>query len=341
MFAQRQFRLWPALRWTWQVFPVVGLWSAGLTAMHVGLGLEWVQLPGLPVTVLGTAVSFYLGFKGNASYERLWEARKIWGGIVNSSRSWGVFVTTLVSDLHRSEPGEVLLADVHRELVYRHVAWLAALRTQLRRPKAWEHLRPVNDRYREHYDTLDNSVERLGERIEPFVESEEAIGLLRQANVATQLLRVQGERLQALYAEGRIDDFRHMELVRLIETFYTLQGKCERIKNFPLPRQYASANHWFVKIFVGLLPLALLGSFHGAGLSEVFVWATVPASMLVAWVFYLWDRVLDYSENPFEGLINDIPMTALSRTIERDLREILGETTLPPSIGLIDDIALM
>ncbi|MFT5583489.1 MAG: putative membrane protein [Cognaticolwellia sp.] len=48
----------------------------------------------------------YLGFKGSAAYERLWEARKIDGGIVNSSRTWGSQVTTFVSDLHREKPSE-------------------------------------------------------------------------------------------------------------------------------------------------------------------------------------------------------------------------------------------
>lgn len=132
-----------------------------------------------------------------------------------------------------------------------------------------------------------------------------------------------------------------MELARLLSEFYTLQGKCERIKNFPLPRQYATANHWFVMIFVFLVPLALLGAFHTDDLPNWYVWVTVPASIVLGWVFYLWDKVLEYSENPFEGLINDIPMDALSRTIEIDLREMLGETELPPPIQPIEGEALM
>ncbi len=80
------------------------------------------------------------------------------------------------------------------------------------------------------------------------------------------------------------------------------------------------------------LPLGLLGVTHVDGLPETFAWVTVPASVVLGWVFYVWDRVLDFSENPFEGLINDIPMDSLSRTIEIDLRQMLGETELPAPV---------
>jgi len=338
MYTARRFRFVRTVQWTWTILPLMGLWSLGLTAAHNLLHLEWLRLLGLPVGLLGTAVSFYLGFKGNAAYERLWEARKIWGGIVNTSRTWGVYVTTLVTDLHVGDrAADPPLPQLHRELLYRHMAWLGALRTQLRRRKAWEHDAEWNDRFRKVIGTYDQSPERLRRRIEPFLPPGEADQLLTQKNQATQLLRRQGERIATLFEYGRIDDFRHMELVKLLEEMYTLQGRCERIKNFPLPRQYATANHWFVMVFLLLLPAGLLGTLHGYALPEHFAWGVVPASMILGWVFYTWDMVLDYSENPFEGLINDIPMDALSRTIEIDLREMLGETDLPAPVGPVAD----
>ncbi|MEL6346903.1 MAG: bestrophin family ion channel [Myxococcota bacterium] len=106
-------------------------------------------------------------------------------------------------------------------------------------------------------------------------------------------------------------------------------------------RQYATANRWFVNIFIFLLPLALLGVFNQNDLPEVWAWTTVPVAVLLSWVFYFWDLVQEYSENPFEGLINDIPMDALSRTIERDLRDMLQETELPPGLAPIDGRVLM
>ena len=329
MYTRKRFPFSRVLFWSSWVLVLMAGWGAIVTTAHVHLGLEWLRVPTMVVSVLGTAVSFYLGFKGNAAYGRLWEARKIWGGIVNESRTWGLHITTMVSELHRDTPGEPALGEVHREMVYRHIAWLAALRTQLRRPKPWEHHRGFNDKTRRRFGTFDNSDAALRDRIQPFVSEDELEHVMQAKNPATRLLHRQAERLKALYADQRIEDFRHMELAGVLRTFFTLQGKCERIKNFPLPRQYASANHWFVFLFIALLPLGLIEAAHSHDMPESFVWVTVPATMLLGWVFFVWNRVLDYSENPFEGLLNDIPMDGLSRTIEIDLRQMLGETELP------------
>jgi putative membrane protein len=306
MYTQQRFEFLPALRWTREIF-VFGFVWAGLIAALYSWGWTWLRLPALPVTVLGTAVAFYLGFKGNAAYDRMWEARKIWGGIVNSSRTWGIHVTGMVTD-HQVEDATGLapLDDVHRELVYRHVAWLNALRTQLRRIKSWEHDHELNRASRRRWGTYDMGPETLSARISGLVPDDERAWLLERKNQATQLLNKQSLRLRELHvhAEGRIDSFRYMELAGLLEEFFTLQGKCERIKNFPLPRQYATVNHWFVKAFILAVPLAVVGAFDDLG-SSSWVWLAVPTSMILSWVFFIWDRVVDFTENPFEGLINE------------------------------------
>lgn len=311
-----------SLRWTAPFALGIGVWSAGLTAAFTFGGQAWLAFPALPISVLGTAVSFYLGFKGNASYGRLWEARKIWGGIVNTSRTWSIHVTAFIDEQGSDR--------VHTELVYRHIAWLAALRIRLRRPKPWEHRRPVNDQYREVFGTLDTSDEALRTEMTPFLAADELDWLMQRQNHTTQLIAVQSRRLKELRTADAMNDFRHMELAKLLETLLTLQGKAERIKNFPLPRQYATVNRWFVQLFLLLVPLGLLGSLQPMGGHRV--WLTVPISVVLAWVFTLWDMLQNYTENPFEGLINDIPMTAMSRGIEIDLREVLGETDLPETV---------
>lgn len=341
MYTKPRFSIFRGVLWTWRIFPAVLAWAGVITSLHVVAGYEWLRLPGLPVTLLGTAMAFYLGFKGSAAYDRVWEARKIWGGIVNTSRTWGTYVTTLVTDLHIREPAPTPLESVHRELVYRHVAWLIALRTQLLQPRSWEHRQEWNNQYRRRLDTMPFPDARLRDELTPFVAAAELDAIMGKKNRATQLLQRQGERLKALYATRRIEDFRHMQLVGVLEELYTLQGKCERIKNFPLPRQYATANHWFVVLFIILLPFALLSAFQASDLPDAWTWATVPVAALIGWVFYTWDMVVEYSEIPFEGLINDIPMAALSRGIEIDLREMLGETDLPPGVEAIDGEVLM
>ncbi len=338
MYVRRSFefrRIWPI---TTVILLSSGAYAGVICALFVFQGMDWLRVPALPVTVMGTAVSFYLGFKGNAAYDRVWEARKIWGGIVNTSRTWGAHVTAFVNhDFVEGEKREDLAA-LHEELVYRHVAWLGSLRTQLRRRKSWENDQPRMKAYREKFGTHDTSPEMLRSRIEPFLDAEEVEWVMARQNQSTQLLHRQSTRLAELKSAGLLDDFRHMELAEAIETLYTLQGKCERIKNFPLPRQYSTVNHWFVTLFLLGVPLALTNSF--AAQSSSAIWWTIPTTMVLSWIFSIWNSVIDYTENPFEGLINDIPIDALARTIEIDLREMLGEVNLPAKITPTDDVLM-
>jgi putative membrane protein len=75
-------------------------------------------------------------------------------------------------------------------------------------------------------------------------------------------------------------------------------------------------------------------------MGEFFIWATIPFSILISWVFYAIERIGGATENPFEGGVNDIPLTAICRTIEIDLRDMLDETDIPEPIKPIDDILM-
>ena len=124
----------------------------------------------------------------------------------------------------------------------------------------------------------------------------------------------------------------------LLQELYTLQGKSERIKNFPYPRQFASLNFYFVWIFLLLIPFGIMHEFHQIGtklatdyffIGKHFVWLSIPFSIVVSWVFHTMELIGDTSENPFEGLFNDVPITALTRAIEIDMLEMLDEENVP------------
>ncbi len=112
----------------------------------------------------------------------------------------------------------------------------------------------------------------------------------------------------------------------------------ERIKKFPLPRQYANMSRIFVYIFIFLLPFSMIPELMK--LSELSFWLSIPITVLIGWVYIMMELVGDYSENPFQGMANDIPMLSLCRTIEIDLREMLYETELPPAIKAKNNILM-
>ena len=163
-----------------------------------------------------------------------------------------------------------------------------------------------------------------------YLPKEEIDRLISYQNTATQIIDQQSQDLKDLRSLNLIDDFRHMELQNVLNEFYTLQGKCERIKKFPLPRQYGNMSFIFVGIFIFLLPLGMISEF--AEIGKFGAWLSVPFTVLVGWVYIMMELVGDYSENPFEGMGNDIPMLSLCRTIEIDLKEMLQEQNIPEPI---------
>lgn len=315
----------------------IGLWCSLVAALWHFCELSWLQIPWIPMSLVGTAVAFYVGFKNNQAYDRLWEARKIWGAIVNSSRAWGSSIKSFITDDFKTEStSDSELYGIRQRLIYRHIAWLYALRAQLLIPTSWEHISQGK-----HVSRLTQKrMQSFGQGaidafameavLKEFLPAGEDKRMAGYKNTATQLIDQQAQELASLRTEGFTDDFRHMELQQLLNDFYVHQGKAERIKKFPLPRQYGSMSFVFVAIFIFLLPIGMASAFSGLG--DWGAWFSIPFSMLVCWVYIMMELVGDYSENPFEGLGNDIPMMALCRTIEIDLREMLGETDLPEGI---------
>lgn len=293
------------------------------TVLYQLLDWTWLILPWLPIALLGTAVAFVVGFKNNASYDRLWEARRIWGSITNNSRSWGIMVKDYVSNRHAKV---TLSADelkqVHLQLYNRHFAWLTALRYQLREPKNWEAINlPHNREYRNKWFRVEEQDNKMQDALKLYLSAEEYEVVMSKSNKAAQILALQSKHLAWLLDQGLIEDFRHMELEKMLAELLNQQGASERIKGFPYPRQFASLNNWFIKIFVALVPFGMLQEF--AKLGDTFVWMAIPFSVLSGWVFTTMERIGETSENPFEGSANDVPITTISRNIEIDLLDML------------------
>jgi ion channel-forming bestrophin family protein len=328
MHAGRRFTLREVLWWTRRDI----LWFVTLavvpTVLYQVLGWTWLSIPWVPIALVGTAVAFITGFKNNASYDRLWEARQVYGAIVNSSRGWGILVIDFVTAKRADKPmTHEALRAVHARLIHRHIAWLHALRFQLRQPRAWEHMIKVYNREYRRWYTVDEVETTLENALTGVITTEEKAHVLGKSNAATQLIALQSKDLRELLDQGLIEDFRHMELEKMLVDLYSQQGKCERIKNFPYPRQFGTLNLMFTRLFILLVPFGMLGEF--AKLGEAYVWLAIPFSALVAWVFNMMEKIGESTENPFEGGANDVPITAITRTIEIDLREMLGEQDIP------------
>lgn len=262
----------------------------------------------IPLGVLGTAVSLFLSFRNSAAYDRWWEARKIWGGIVNASRTFGIQVQNYVTQNGVKLEHKNNIEKLHTQLIYRHLAYINALRLALR----------------EQHDEYESE---LNELLEPA----ELSGILAKANKPTQINNNQAKAIRAIINDDLKDNFQVIEMMKTLEELYTLQGKCERIKNTPFPIYYDAFIRIFLFIFVAFLPLNLIGLFDeiSQGIDYNIDWVMIPVAMIVSLMFEIIERVGSYTETPFNNQNQDIPMSALCRTIEIDLREMLDETDIP------------
>ena len=359
MYTRRIFPIKGVIKWT-RHYIFLFLFVAFIPVFLFDiLGWKWLQVPWLPLSVLGTAVAFIVGFKNNTSYDRLWEARKIWGGIVNTSRSWTIMVKDFITNEHaKRNTSEAELQEIKKELVHRHVAWLTALRYQLRKEKPWEmHLKQKKS-YREFRATqykLHEDIYPIEDVIKEYISEDEYKEVFAKGNQASQILGIQSRRLKELKFDGLIEDFRHMEMKNMLVDFYTLQGKSERIKNFPYPRQFATLNYIFVWVFILLIPLGIMKEFELIGdyimedllihdvhntplhraqqfVAKHFVWFSIPFSAMISWVFHTMELIGENTENPFEGGPNDVPITSMSRGIEIDIRQLIDDDNIPSPI---------
>jgi putative membrane protein len=290
--------------------------------------LHFIAIPWVPVALIGTAGAFMIGFKNTQSYNRLWEARQIWGGIVNNSRE----LSFMLRDFIETEPEEL------KKLYYRHFAWLTALRFQLREPKPWENSqKPHNVEYKKFY-SVPEWEGRLDSILETYLSPDELNDVMNRKNKSAYILSLQSEHFKKLYVSGKTDTYKQIEIEKKLGELVVNQGKCERIKNFPYPRQYASINYYFVWLLVILMPFGLLNEFQKLG--DCFTWLTIPFSTIASWVFTSMEKIGEASENPFEGGANDIPMASISRNIEIEMRDLLNEKELPEAILPVNNIVL-
>jgi ion channel-forming bestrophin family protein len=272
---------------------VLLLYDMSVVVVYKVVHWESVGMPHIPLALFGSAIGLIVAFRNQSSYARWWEARTIWGALVNNSRSWARQVTTVMMPLNESDAGE--LKNHQRQLVYHQIAYVVALRQHLRGLEPWEELVPL-----------------LSER--------EMAELRDQKNVPLAIQQQMGTLLRQCQVRGWIDREHWLALENNLDDLVDAQGGVERIKNTPMPRQYDYFPHLFVQMYCLLLPLALVANMG---------WFTPLGSTLVGFIFLALDQIGRDLENPFENTIYDLPLTSITTTIEVNLRQMLGDTALP------------
>ncbi len=349
MYVKRRYPLKSVLVWTKRETIFFFIFATLFTCLYDLLQIKWLQVPLAPVALVGTAVAFMVGFQNNAAYDRIWEARKIWGGIVNTSRS---FVITVRDSfyIHRSEAHQDE-KEIVRIIANRHIAWLTALRYAMRTKKEWEATYEKMHKKATFSYLVPEFETPLEDELAPYLSEEEFAYVMTKSNKPNAIISLQSKHLRQLTDEKKLWDFSLLNLQQMLQEMTALQGKAERIKNFPYPKQYGSIGYHFVHIFMWLLPMAITPAFASMGaeiskthayIGDYFVWLNIPFTVIVIWVFNTMLRIGLAGENPFEGSINDVPISNISRGITRDILEIIDEepANMPPPFENKNDVQM-
>ncbi|MDF7812776.1 bestrophin family ion channel [Hymenobacter sp. YC55] len=264
--------------------------------------LEWFfakyipLVPGLLPTILGSAISLILAFKINQSYDRWWEARKVWGAIVNDSRS---LVLQLKGFLEDDLLGYDAAQEVIRKIGNRQIAWCYSLGQSLRG------LNPMAN-------------------LEHYVSADELAYLRKHNNKPLALLALHTEDFKVLRRQDALHSFEHVQLDNTLVRLCDSMGKAERINSTVFPVTYRMFIHLFIYLFLIVLSLALVETI---GLLEL------PILLVFASSFFLLEKTATYLQDPFRNRPTDTPVTAIARTIEINIKQLLDEQEVPkPSV---------
>ncbi|MBE9584934.1 hypothetical protein IM792_10785 [Mucilaginibacter sp. JRF] len=266
---------------------MVTMYAVLIALLYKNFHFTRISIPIAVPTLLGTVISLLLAFKSNQAYDRWWEARTLWGAIVNDSRTLTRQLFTYI-DTHYGTAEEKAFCE---RMAKRQIAWCYALSQQLR-----------------GHDAMPG--------LDKWLCNEDFEYIKSYSNKSVALLELHGGDLRHAYKLGWINEFQQVEMDATLTRFSNHMGGCERIKTTVFPSTYKVYIHFALILFVALLPF---------GLIEFFGMVEIPMVIAIASSFFLIEKMAIHLQDPFENKPTDTPTTAISATIERDILQMLKQ----------------
>jgi putative membrane protein len=266
---------------------LLALYSIGVYVAHTYFKFPGVSIPIAIPSILGTIISLLLAFRSNQAYDRWWEARTLWGAIVNDSRTFARQVLTFVDNSYGEEDKRVM----KERIIKRQMAWCHSLSCHLRG--------------QDTSTCIDN-----------YVSDEEKKNIGKVHHMPLALMEQHGTDLRLLLRLNWINDYQQVAMDETLTRFSNSMGGCERIKNTVFPVTYSFYVHILVLLFVMMLPFSLI---------ELFGIFQIPLVVAISSSFFLIEKMAIHLQDPFENKPTDTPTTTISNKIEQDLRQLLRE----------------
>lgn len=271
---------------------LVTLYAGVVTFLYHTYNVTGWSVPISIPMIMGIVISLLLAFRSNQAYDRWWEARSIWGAIVNDSRSFARQINTFIDN--RMMDGKIPESDIYffkERIIKRQIAWCYALSNHLR------------------------GRDVIG-KMEKLLCRKDMLHIKNYNNAPMALLELHGYDLKMALGNGWINTFQHVGMDETLSRLCDSMGKCERIKNTVFPTTYSVYIHFSLVVFFMLMPFAMI---------EYISFLTVPAMITIAASFFLIEKMAMHLQDPFENRPTDTPMTAICFNIERDLKQMINE----------------
>ena len=273
------------------------LWDVVVTILYFKV-TPHVRPIELQFSLFGSALALFVGVSVNAAYGRWWEARGLWGLMINASRNVARQALTFCDE---TVPNARV--GIGREIARAQIAYVNVLRTALRG-------------------------EPIPSEAQTYLAPEWAASLETMVNKQNAILTDIGRLAAEAHRLGMLDPYARVRIDSTLVDIANSQGGMERIKNTPLPSQYRFFPSVFAKAFCIILPFAVV--------QDLGVYTPV-GSALVGLMFLMAVEIgLDLMD-PFAGSIYDVPMTSMCRTVEIDLLQMMGQPA-PEKIKPVDNV---
>ena len=266
---------------------LVTLYASAFSVFHYFYGAVSLEIPIAVPTMVGTVISLLLAFKSNQAYDRWWEARIIWGAVVNDSRTLLRQVVTFYKDPDFSDAAN----NYKERFAKRQAAWCYSLAQSLR---GKDPLKPTRH----------------------LLDEEESQFAQRHKHVPNAILMMHGKELAKATQSDKFNSYQQVEIDNTLTRLCDSMGKCERIKNTIFPTTYSMYIRFTLCLFILLLPF---------GLVQHLGWIQIPVVITFGAAFFLIEKMAIHLQDPFESRPTDTPMTAIANNIEKNLLQMVNE----------------
>ena len=292
MYVKEVFSIWRLLKGIWVGVLAVTGYAAFVFYLYQYQNWHFLVFPISIVSIVGTALSLLLGFRTNSAYDRWWEARKVWGAIVNDSRT---LIRQSIAFIHTEADEKKSIVD---NIAHLQIAWCYALCNSLRQESV----------------LIDANL---------HLSKDELAFVAGHDNKPNAIILLIHERITSAFNLGYINPLMYQSLDDTLRRNTDSMGRCERIKNTIFPTQYSFYVHMTIFIFTLILPMGLIDSIGRIA---------IPITFVISFLFFYVEGISYVMQSPFEGNHNDIPMRSLSRTIEINLLQTIEADLIPDKI---------